>query len=226
MKKHLIIILACLSVILSGCSKAGAEHAECDSTYTITKVAGDVDWSAVPVMPIDHVLWTPDANIRAQGQICHDEKYLYVHQIAIEKDIRAVNTEPMSPVYEDSCMEFFFMISGDRNYFNCEINPNGCLNIQYGPEKSDRINIIREDAAEYFDIHTDRTADGWEAYYRIPLGFIRLFDKDFSFSGSMTGNMYKCGNKTVNRHYLSWTQIDLDSPNFHCPEFFGTLRFE
>ena len=52
------------------------------------------------------------------------------------------------------------------------------------------------------------------------------FDPDYDFKGKMGANMYKCGNKTVNKHYLSWTQIDIDAPNFHRPDFFGTISFE
>ena len=228
-KRTILAILMVMTLpTLSACGSANTTPAQGQSgyTYTINKISGDIDWEDVPVIPIDKVLWTPDYGIRAQGQICYDDDFLYVHQSAIEKDVRAENTEPMSPVYEDSCLEFFFRIDGDENYFNCEINPNGVLNMQYGPEKTDRINIVRSDAADYFDIHTDRTPDGWEACYRIPIELIRLFDKDFRFNGKMTGNMYKCGNKTANKHYLSWTQIDLDKPNFHCPEYFGTLSFE
>ena len=39
------------------------------------------------------------------------------------------------------------------------------------------------------------------------------------------GNFYKCGDKTAHKHYLSWSPIDLDSPNCHCPEYFGVIRF-
>ena len=194
--------------------------------YSVTKISGDIDWNTIPVIPIDKVLWTEDYGIRAQGQLCYDDNYLYVHQSAVEKDIRAVNTEPLSPVYEDSCLEFFFMLDGSFNYFNFEINPNGCLCIQYGPEKTDRIDILRNDSAEYFDIRTGITSDGWEVFYRIPLEFIRLFNPDYRFKGSLSANMYKCGNKTMNKHYLSWTDIRLDEPNFHCPEYFGKIVFE
>jgi hypothetical protein len=41
----------------------------------------------------------------------------------------------------------------------------------------------------------------------------------------MAANFYKCGNKTVHKHYLSWSPIDLGEPNFHCPEYFGVIRF-
>ncbi len=226
LRKSFVAVLLIISLAATPACSLGEDASDKSrETYSIEKVSGNIDWTAIPVIPIDKVLWTPDYGIRASGQLCYDDDYLYVHLSAVEKDIRAENTEAMSPVYEDSCLEFFFKIDGDDNYFNCEINPNGVLNLQYGPEKTDRIGIIREDAADYFDIHTDRTSDGWEAYYRIPLEFIRLFDKGFCFKGKMTGNMYKCGNKTVNKHYLSWTQVDLDKPNFHCPEYFGTLSF-
>lgn len=39
-------------------------------------------------------------------------------------------------------------------------------------------------------------------------------------------NFYKCGDKLQTPHFLSWNPINLEKPNFHCPEFFGTLNFE
>ena len=145
---------------------------------------------------------------------------------AVEKDIRAENTEPLSPVYEDSCLEFFFMNPGSENYFNFEINPNGVLNVEFGPQNTDRIEILKSDAKEYFDIRSDRTSDGWEVYYKIPLKFIRLFYPEYKFEGKLAANMYKCGNKTVNKHYLSWMEINLDLRSFHCPQFFGECVFK
>ena len=38
----------------------------------------------------------------------------------VAEAIRAENTAPLSPVYEDSCLEFFFMRAGGKNYFNFE----------------------------------------------------------------------------------------------------------
>ena len=82
-------------------------------SYTIAKISGEIEWRTIPVIPIDQVLWSEDTGIRAQGQLCCHGDCLYVHQNAVEKDIRAEYTEPMSPVYEDSCLEFFFMHEGD-----------------------------------------------------------------------------------------------------------------
>ena len=227
--KKVWIILAVLSLLMitTACQKDNAAEPQGDKeSYTIVKTDKEPDWSNVPVMQIDNVLWTEDYGIRAQGQLCYSDDALYVHLSAVEKDIRAEFTKPLSHVWEDSCLEFFFKIVDSPDYFNFEINPNGCLCAQFGPEKTDRIDIVREDAKEYFDIRTDRTSEGWEVYYKIPLKFIQLFYQDYQFEGELAGNLYKCGDKTVHKHYLSWSPIDLETPNFHCPEYFGTLKFE
>ena len=221
-----VIVVLTITVLASACNSSSASVSAQDTEYVITKVSGDIDWNSIPVASIDNVLWTDDYGIRAKGQLCYDEDHLYVHLSAVEKNIRAENTEPLSPVWEDSCLEFFFSVPDSDNYFNFEINPNGCLLIQYGPERTDRINIVKDKTEEYFDIHTARTDDGWEVYYAIPLKFLRLFYPEYSFSGDLNANMYKCGDLTENAHYLSWKKIELDSPNFHCPEYFGKMHFD
>ncbi len=194
--------------------------------YLVSKISAPADWNRIPVLSIDHVLWTDDAGIRAQGQLCYDNENLFVHMSAVENNIRAEYTAPLSPVCEDSCLEFFFRMKDSDNYFNFEINPNGCLCIQFGPHRTDRINIVRADEREYFAVHTAPTSDGWEAFYRIPLRFIRLFCPSFRFEGELRANMYKCGDKTINMHFLSWKPVCTDSPDFHRPEYFGRILFE
>ena len=193
--------------------------------YTITKVSGDINWDTIPSLAVEKVLWCEEPDIRAWGQFCFDEENLHVHLRAAENNIRAEYTKPLSPIHEDSCLEFFFRLSGSKNYFNFEINPNGCMCVQFGPERTDRIDIVRKDAADYFAVRTNRNPIGWDVFYRIPLKFIRLFYPDYVFSGELEANVYKCGDKTEKTHYLAWNPISLDTPNFHCPEFFGKFRF-
>ncbi len=228
MKKILIVLVALsLLVITTACGEENAVDPQMEKeSYTVVKTDGKPNWDNVPVLQIDNVLWTEDVGVRAQGQLCYSDEALFVHLSAVEKDIRAENTEPLSHVWEDSCLEFFFKTVDAPDYFNFEINPNGCLCAQFGPEKTDRIDIVREDAKEYFDIHANRTSDGWEVFYKIPLKFFRLFYPDYQFEGELAANFYKCGDKTAKPHYLSWSPIDLESPNFHCPEYFGVIRFE
>ena len=39
-------------------------------------------------------------------------------------------------------------------------------------------------------------------------------------------NFYKCGDNMPQKHYLSWHPIEIEKPNFHRPDHFGTLYFE
>ena len=36
-------------------------------------------------------------------------------------------------------------------------------------------------------------------------------------------NFYKCGDKTAHPHFLSWSPVSTEKPDFHRPEFFGEL---
>lgn len=57
---------------------------------------------------MDNVCWLPDAGVRMEQQICHDDEKIYVHQVAREKNIRAELTDKLGSICTDSCMEFFF----------------------------------------------------------------------------------------------------------------------
>ena len=192
--------------------------------YTIIHIHKQPDWDSVPKLMINNILWEPDCGIRASGQFCYNEENLFVHLQAVEAEIRAEYTAPLSPVHKDSCLEFFFM-PGDR-YFNFEINPNGCLHIGFGQERHERTVLFKEDYETFFDIRPGRTDDGWEVFYRIPLSFIRLFYPDYQFSGELMANVYKCGDETNRAHYLAWNPIFSEKPDFHRPQDFGKLIFE
>jgi len=169
--------------------------------------------------------WEPDCGVRSFGQLSYDDSNRYVHLRALQKDIRAEYTAPLSPVYKDSCLEFFFMPEGGDRYFNLEINPKGCLYIELGHNKSDRFIQYRDDISDRFDIKTEKTDDGWEVFYRIPLDFIRLFYPDFEFNGSLAANIYKCVDMTTVKHYLSWNPVNSEKPDFHRPQDFGKMIF-
>ena len=194
--------------------------------YLIRSVAGEPDWSAIPCLEAGQVLWKPDCGIRAYGQFCHDPRYLHVRLRAVEADVRAEYTAPLSPVCRDSCLEFFFMPEKEDRYFNFEINPNGCLWIGFGHSREDSTVLYRDGMEQLFSIRTVRTPDGWEASYRIPLSFLRLFLPGFAFSGTLRANVYKCGDLTAHEHYLSWNPVISETPDFHRPQDFGFMTFE
>ena len=193
--------------------------------YCVRSVPGEPDWKTVPRLEVDQVLWKPDCGIRASGRFCHDSLALYVNLRAAEKQIRAEYTAPLSPVCRDSCLEFFFMPEDEDRYFNFEINPNGCLYIGFGRGREDSTALYWENMRQLFGIRTERTPDGWEAFYRIPLSFLRLFMPDFAFEGSLRANVYKCGDLTEREHYLSWNPVASETPDFHRPADFGRMTF-
>ncbi len=193
--------------------------------YLIKRIEATPNWEEIPTLKIDNVLWDSDDSIKAGAKLCTNGGYLFVHMWATEEDVLAEYTKPLSPVYKDSCLEFFFKIESQDNYFNFEINPNGAMILQYGVSGFDRFHIIREEEKEYFDIRTNRTPDGWELFYRIPRTFIStLYNIEYEFQGTLQANMYKCGGAI--RNYLSWSRVNSNKPNFHRPEDFGKMRFE
>ena len=193
--------------------------------YVILKVNSIPDWNAVPVLAVDTILWEPDCGIRMTQQLCYDETALYVRQRAWEANIRAEYSAPLSPVHEDSCMEFFFAFGADGCYFNFEINPNACLELGFGLDRKNRVRLCHKAELETFRLRCVRTTDGWVAEYRLPLDFFRLFYPALRFVPGVRfrGNCYKCGDRTEHPHYLAWNPVNTLSPDFHRPEFWGEM---
>ena len=193
--------------------------------YRIMQTDGETGWDKVPEFTLEHILWRSDSGIRAGGRICHDGENLYVILWAKEREIRAENTLPASPVHEDSCLELFLMPDGAEGYLNFEINPNGCLHLGYGTNRRNREDILLPDEQETFRIRTERSAEGWEVKYRIPAGFLRTFYPAFACRGILRANVYKCGDKTPHPHFLAWKPISSPTPDFHRPDCFGEMIF-
>lgn len=197
------------------------------NTYTIMKKPDVLDWSLIPVAVIDSPLRHETPDIKAQAQLCYDDKCLYVHLSAVEKYIRAEYTGPLDPPCEDSCLEFFFSpIYGDTRYFNIEYNPNCCIYLGIASKLQNLVRLIPEFGSNFSPV-SNRTDDGWEITYQVPFEFVRRFFPDFKpESGTqMRGNFFKCGDLTEQEHYLCWNPV-LDPTTFHAPEYFGLLVFE
>ena len=142
--------------------------------YIIKRISGTPNWNAVPQLQVDNHLWLPSEQIRVSAQIAYDEEALYVRMVAVEPDIRAEYTEPLSKVCEDSCMEFFFSPAADDDrYVNIEINPNCATHIGVGSCRADSVRILPKNEQELFQKKASLTADGWEVSYRIPVFFLR-----------------------------------------------------
>lgn len=194
--------------------------------YTIISVTGEPDWASVPTLQVDNYQWLPALDIQMQAQICYSGEGLYVHLAAREQNIRAEHQAPLSMVCEDSCMEFFFRpMEDDLRYFNFEINPNGCTYIGFGPNMPDLVRLVPQEEDTLLRKKVCRTQDGWEVFYTIPVSMIRVFFPDFALTPGkvLYANCYKCGDETVQPHFMSWNLMNCDTPSFHRPQDFGRM---
>ena len=219
---------AASSAATSSAQGASSTTAASALTYTVTRVDGDIDWNSIPQADINNVQWTDDFGITAHAQLCYNHDTLFVHMWAEEQDIRAEyqKDDPTAKCFEDSCLEFFFKPLDDERYMNFEVNPNCAVASEIGTQKTGRVALLPRD--DVYNAQSSRTSDGWDLTYELPLEYLRFFYPDLQLqSGTqLRANFYKCGNLTTHKHYLSWSPINTDTPNFHVPENFGTLVFE
>lgn len=174
---------------------------------------------------LSHTAWLPKGAVASRFQALHDGQRLYIRMEAEETPIRAVCTGPLDSVCEDSCLEFFIAPEPGERYFNFEINPLGTLCLGFGGRPPDRVRQVPRNM-EQFRIRPYEKDAGWGVMFEIPLSFLRLYFPQFSFSGKAAANFYKCGEKTERPHYLAWSPLISERPDFHRRQDFGTLVFE
>jgi len=191
-------------------------------TYTIKRFNNN--WDEINYLTLDNILWTKDYGIRSKMQIAYDDEKLYLHMLSKEEHIRHELYGNEDRICDDSCMEIFFGI--DERYFNFEVNFNCKYFVGFGTCRNDNVRIV--DDFKFLNAGSNKTSDGWEINYEIPYTFINEYIKEFKpVSGyKMMANCYKCGDKTINEHYLSWNRVDMPTPDFHQSKYFGEMIYE
>jgi hypothetical protein len=179
------------------------------------KAIDTVNWSDYPYRPL--------VNFR----FAHSDKALAVMFEVEEEHLRAVTLNDNGPVWEDSCVEFFVGNPNGEGYFNFEINCVGTILASYHKTRADSKPFTDEQLAKVrrFGTFKHEAIDikgqtKWWLAEVIPFELIGL-DKA---PKSLKANFYKCGDKLDKAHYMSWSPITLEKPNFHCPEFFGDVE--
>ncbi len=194
-------------------------------------------WRAVPPLFIDNYLWiengyAPEVSVR----IFHTERVLYLYYHVPETSVTIRHTTFGSPVYKDSCVEFFlnpFPGRSDR-YFNMEFNALGTMLVGVGSDGDDRKRYyLREDevcglkaiSSIAKPVIGNHGSDHWRLYLRIPKD---VFEKQYGLPFAdpvAAANFYKCGDETEWEHYGAWNRVINPTPDFHLPQWFGELRF-
>ena len=111
---------------------------------------------------------------------------LYVFFSVISKDLRAVNTQDLSPVAQDSCVEFFMQVPGHDEYWNFEFNCIGTLNASHRVERNSPTRLTEQElssilryascGSEPIQEHTGTYC--WDLTVAIPLQLVGLDGKN------------------------------------------------
>ena len=195
-------------------------------TYRVPRGDG-AHWENIPRAELKETGWLEPAGVKAWMQQCHDGENLYVRLEAQESPIRATLTGTLDQVCNDSCLEFFFApLEEDARYFNFEWNPLKSLNLGFGGTRPTRVRQIVKKMDELFCPQSWQEENTWGITFRIPAEFVGRYFPGFTYSGTCCANVYKCGDETEHPHYLAWSPVTSDKPDFHRRGDFGTLVFE
>jgi hypothetical protein len=124
-------------------------------------------------------------------------------------------------------VETFIQDPINEGYYNIEVN---CIATKLAAHRLSRTDFELFSEEKLAEIKcwsslehkkTDLRDQEWTLLEIIPFSAIGLE----SVPDHLNVNFYKCGDNCSRAHYLSWSPIGLLKPDFHCPEFFGKLRF-
>ena len=176
----------------------------------------NVNWQEYP--------YSPEVTFR----MAYSDKVLAILFEVTEDHVRAQAMNNNGPVWEDSCVEFFVKNQSGTHYTNFEMN---CVGTMLAASRTSRHDAVHFDDGKMAQIRritslphkiidSRGTGQSWWGIEVIPFEIMGFEQKP----QKLEANLYKCGDKCDQPHFLSWSPIGLPSPNFHCPEFFGTIE--
>ncbi len=180
--------------------------------------------------PLDNVPW-PSLYPYKPGvsfSIAYAGSHLYLKFYAIEKELKALYSRHQDPVYKDSCVEFFINFEGENSYYNLEVNSRGVCLMAYGPDRHSRQPIdvqLLSTIKSLSRIEASQQAVSWDITLELPLTIFSSTAIDTLKGKSCKANFYKCGDDLLEPHYISWSPIHTEQPDFHLSKFFGNLQF-
>ncbi len=198
----------------------------------VTRVSCAISDSRYP--SISHQNWVPAKGVSVSFDIRHRGTSILLKFLVQEPQVRAVNTGFNSPVWEDSCVEFFIALEGDNNYYNFEFSAIGTVLGAYGPDRHQRepipdefLKMIQTTPSLGRDPIENLEGDiSWELDIVLPVKTFCHHRVEDMAGMQNRANFYKCGDKLKKPHFLSWKPIQTEEPDFHQSRFFGNLKFQ
>ena len=189
--------------------------------YKVKRISGKPDWASIEAINIGVRYRDTKDDVSAEAKFCYDEEGIFVHLSTTEPHSPAKGKDFLCEPCLDSCLEFFLIANeSDPRYLNFEVTPVGTMHLRIGPDRNDRTPI--EFVGSGIRVQTSVTPlEGWRAMIYIPYSFLNSYYG--SCTRSMRGNFYKCGDLSPIEHYSMWNPVMVEVPDYHRPDFFGTL---
>ncbi|MGQ7868655.1 carbohydrate-binding family 9-like protein [Sunxiuqinia sp. sy24] len=176
--------------------------------------------------------WETPASKPVVGfKIAHNNESVFLSYRVQEDELLARFSQHNSPVYTDSCVEFFVSFEGDSNYYNFEFNSLGTCLAAYGPDRHQRQSIAPETLGLIQTKTKINRLQGqshrfeWQLFVQLPIAVLTNTKIDSLSGVKAQANFYKCGDDLKAPHYISWKNIETNNPDFHQPPFFGEIEF-
>lgn len=162
------------------------------------------------------------AFIRREGFYCVLKCY--------EKNPKTVFTENDSPVYLDSCVEFFIApVCGRSEYLNVECNSLGVSLCEFGEGRQNR-QLVYSLIKMRPQVTPLRGADEFGEYWGVNIVVsLQLISKLYGISSeqlvinTFRANFYKCGDETEIPHYIAFSPVSSPALGFHNPACFHSF---
>ena len=185
---------------------------------------------------LQEINWTDDYpnKPKVYFRIAYNEHHLFLKFDVQEYEFRATEITPCSPVWEDSCVEFFIQPEKCVGYYNIEINAIGTVLGAFGTSRENRrpvprrldSAILRDSTIKFNNEDPDEAFYQWSLTVKIPYTVFFRHKFQPKPGAIMRGNFHKCGNKLPHPHFVTWHPVKTPKPDFHQPEHFGTLIFK
>jgi hypothetical protein len=183
---------------------------------------------------IDTVNWKSHTyRPEVRFNIAWGDREIYIKYYVRETSVKAEKSRTNEMVCEDSCVEFFVAPSDDGIYYNFEFNPIGTALMGSGHGRHDSaradetlVNGIRRLTTMGDEPFAEKSGDiSWSLTLAIPLGIFFHHRVENLAGKRFRANFYKCGDMLSNPHYVTWNPVGTEKPDYHRPEYFGTLKF-
>ena len=204
-----------------------------------TNVWDSSGWKDIAPLDLTYYMGDKPTHIpKTQAKLMYDSNALYVIFRVEDKYIRAV-AQHQGNVCRDSCVEFFFTPSEDieTGYFNLEMNCGGTMLFHHQLVPRKNLTVIAEEDCSHIEIFNSlpKTIETeiqiptvWTIFYRVPFDILEKYSKVAKPRKGVVwrANFYKCANATSHPHWLTWSKVNRQRPDFHVPQSFGKLQFE